>query len=325
MTTANGTLKGVVLDLDSLAPQTLNLSGLEGIEGVEWQYFDHTVPSQTLERVANADIVLSNKVKLDAAILEQAPNVRYVGILATGMNNLDTDYCAANNIEVNNVSAYGTPSVAQHTLMLMLMLSTSVQSYTNAVGNGDWSRSNQFCLLDYPIAQLAGKHLVIVGYGELGRAVAKLAEAFDMRVSIAARPGKKPSDYETPREALDSLLADADFVSLHCALSAQTDKLIDASRLSLMKNSAFLINTARGGLVDEGALISALQSGAIAGAAVDVVSTEPPPSDNPLVQAELPNLIVTPHIAWAAVEARQRLLDIAVEHLRSFINAKEKS
>ena len=316
-------LQGVILDLDSMGPTSLDLSCLLNIADVEWQVFNATSVEQTAQRIAQADIVLTNKAVLNREVITHATQLRYVGVLATGVNNIDLAACEQANITVKNVSQYGSASVAQHTLMLMLMMATSARHYDEAVKHGAWQQSEQFCLLNFPIIELAGKHLVIVGYGTLGRAVAKLAEAFDMRVTVALRPGDERPETQGRRPALDDVLPRADFVSLHCALSDDTAHMINAERLALMRSSAILINTARGGLVDEDALLTALQQKYIAGAALDVVSSEPPLQSTAIVNAKLPNLLITPHVAWAAVEARQRLLNIAASHLLQFLDRLE--
>lgn len=276
-----------------------------------------TTAEQVDERIRNADIVLVNKVVLNAQSLGQAQSLKYVGVLATGMNNVDTDYCQQHNIFVNNVDGYGTNSVAQHAMMLLLNLATSFAPTQQQIHRGEWSRSPFFCLLDNPVMELADKHLVIVGYGTLGQRFADLARAFGMRVSVAARPTTQAAG----RLPLDELLPQADVVSLHCQLSEQTKQLINAERLSLMKPSALLINTARGGLIDEHALAEALTNGKIGGAGQDTLSVEPPEADHPLLNLSLPNLIITPHSAWSAKEARQRLLNMAVAKLEQFIEA----
>lgn len=306
-------MRAVVLDSDSLGTD-LSLSEFESLP-VTLTRYPTTTPEQVNERIRDAEIVLVNKVVLNADALGQAEKLRYVGVLATGTNNVDTDYCQQHGITVNNVDGYGTDSVAQHAMMLLLNLATSFAPTTQQVKQGDWSRSPYFCLLDNPVMELAGKHLVIVGFGTLGQRFAELARAFGMKVSVAARPGTTSAE----RRALDGLLPEADVVSLHCQLSPQTDKLINAERLALMKSSALLINTARGGLIDEVALVTALNGGQIAGAALDTLSVEPPPADHPLLSLSLPNLIITPHSAWSAKEARQRLLKMAVAKLEQFI------
>ena len=308
-------MRAVVLDGDSLGTD-LSLREFESLP-ITLTRYPTTSPEQINERICDAEIVLVNKVVLNADALAQAEKLRYVGVLATGTNNVDTKYCQQHGIRVNNVDGYGTDSVAQHAMMLLLNLATSFAPTTQQVKQGDWSRSPYFCLLDNPVMELAGKHLVIVGYGALGQRFAELARAFGMKVSVAARPGTTSAE----RRALDGLLPEADVVSLHCQLSPQTDKLINAERLALMKSSALLINTARGGLIDEVALVTALNGGQIAGAALDTLSVEPPPADHPLLQLDLPNLLITPHSAWSAIEARQRLVQIAAERLQAFIEA----
>ncbi|MAJ68141.1 MAG: D-2-hydroxyacid dehydrogenase [Alteromonadaceae bacterium TMED7] len=308
-------MRAVVLDSDSLGSD-LTLNEFESLP-VTLTRYPTTTPEQVIERIRDAEIVLVNKVVLNADALGQAEKLRYVGVLATGTNNVDTEYCQQHGITVNNVEGYGTDSVAQHAMMLLLNLATSFVPTMQQVKQGDWSRSPFFCLLDNPVMELAGKHLIIVGYGTLGQRFAELARAFGMKVSVAARPGTTSAE----RRALDDLLPEADVVSLHCQLSAQTEQLINAERLRLMKPTALLINTARGGLIDELALADALTNGQIGGAGLDTLSVEPPPADLPLLSLSLPNLIITPHSAWSAKEARQRLLKMAVAKLEQFIEA----
>lgn len=318
-------LLGVILDFNSLGPDDLQCEELTSLAHIDWQIYPHTRDDQVLDRIQHATIIMTNKVVLDERLIEQAQNLKYIGVLATGMNNIDRGACERRGILVQNIQAYGVASVAQHTLMLMLMLATSVSRYQDSVNNAQWSSAPQFCLLDYPVIELNSKHLVILGYGELGQAVAKLADAFGMRVSVAKRVGDNQDSYyelngsRYARQSLDDLLPDADFVSLHCVSTPDNQQLINRDRLNLMASNGFLINTARGALVDEGALLESLQCGNIAGAGLDVLSSEPPPSDHPLLTAKLPNLIVTPHTAWSATEARQRLLDTAVSHLQNFL------
>lgn len=311
-------MKGVFLDRMSLDNEDLDFSALDAVID-EWQLFAETSPDDVLSRIQDADIVISNKVALRAETLAQASNLKLICVAATGTNNVNLDAALANNIQVCNVRAYGSPSVAQHVFMLLLNLSRSFNNYQSAVQNGRWQTSSQFCFMDYPIADLSGKVMGIVGYGELGQAVAKLAEAFGMTVKIAQRPGgdKKPGRLE-----LDELLAEADVVSLHCPLTDETRNLIGEEQFSKMKPSAFLINAARGGIVDESALVKALCNQQIAGAGFDVLVEEPPQDDSPLLDNTIPNLIVTPHIAWASQLARQTLLNIIVENIRSFQNGE---
>lgn len=311
-------MHAVILDGDSLG-QDADLSALRALP-ISLTCHPVTTADTVVQRIANADVILVNKVVLSADILRQAPRCRYIGVLATGMNNVDLEYCKTRGITVNNVAGYGTDSVAQHTLMLMLNLATSAIPTMHQVQQGEWSASPFFCLLDNPVIELANKHLVIVGYGTLGQRVAELAKAFGMRVSVAARPGTQYTDSgSSGREPLDTLLPSADVVSLHCQLSPDTAELMNAQRFALMKPGALLINTARGGLIDEHALLDALLNKHIGGAALDTLSSEPPPADHPLLTARLPNLLITPHNAWAAKEARQRLISLAAGSLAAFL------
>ena len=313
----------VILDQATFGPDQPDWQSILTLP-FNWQCFEATSPEQTLERIKGATVVMSNKVVIDKSMLEQAKGVKYIGVLATGTNNIDLEAAAEKGIKVQNVEGYGTASVVQHTFMLMLNVAGNAQRYQLAVNQGDWCSSPMFCLMQHKMVELAGKHLVIVGYGELGRSVARLAEAFGMKVSIAARPGGKVGlDGDVHKQDLDVLLPDADFVSLHCLLSEQTHQMMNARRLGLMKPTAFLINTARGPLIDEHALAAALESREIAGAGLDVLSQEPPATDNPLLNLSNVNLMITPHNAWATLEARQRLINIAAQHLLKFVEGNE--
>lgn len=310
-------MKGVVLDWATMSPASLQTDALFGLP-VEWTFYDETSAENTDERIADADIILTNKVVLNETSL-RASQCRYIGVLATGTNNIDLAYCHDNGIVVNNVAGYGTETVAQHTLMLLLNLATRFADYHRDVQNGKWATASQFCLSAYPVMELAGKHAVIVGHGDLGRRVESLYRALGMRVSVAARPGN-PDDN---RPSLASLAPTADVVSLHCQLSEQTHNLVDKTLLELLPDHAFIINTARGGLIDEKALADALHHHHIGGAGLDVLSEEPPPASHPLLQDSHPTLLITPHSAWLAREARQRLLDDAVNQLAQFLRQAE--
>jgi len=307
-------MRGVILDLASLDRGDLELGALLELLP-QWGVFDRTPPERLDDHLAGAAVALTNKVVIDRATIQRHPELRLICVLATGMNNIDLDAAAERGITVKNVSGYGTPSVSQHVFMLILMLARQQQRYRRAVERGDWSRSDQFCLLDYPIEDLTGKALGIIGHGELGRAVARLGEAFGMTPLIAERKGRQPRPGRLPFERV---VAEADVLSLHCPLTPETAGLIDAAVLAAMKPTAWLINTARGGLIDEAALAAALNGGDIAGAALDVLSKEPPPPDHPLLTPR-DNLIVTPHIAWAARSARQRIIDLTADNIRSFL------
>ena len=306
-------MRGVLLDLDTLGDD-LDLGRLEASLD-DWRLHPVTAPGEVAGRIAGAEVVVTNKVVLDAATLAAASDLRFVAVAATGTNNVDLDAARDAGVVVSNVTAYGTPSVAQHVFTLLLALTTKVFEYRAAVTEGRWAASPHFCLLDYPIRELAGKTLGIVGYGELGQGVARLAEAFDMEVRIAQRPGGSPREGRVP---LTELLPEVDVLTLHCPLTDATRNLIGADELAAMRDDAVLINTARGGIVDEAALAAALRTGRLGGAGFDVLTVEPPHDGNPLLEPDIPNLIVTPHVAWAARESRQRLIDQVAENIERF-------
>lgn len=308
-------MNAVFLDFASLDQDDLQLEDLNAVFQQQLRLYPTTSPAELLPRVQSAEVIISNKVLLDAATLQQCPQLKLILISATGTNNVDLEQARRQGVVVCNCQGYGTAAVAQHTLMLMLNLATSFVRYHQAVQQGQWQRSAQFCLLDYPIVELAGKTLGIVGYGELGQAVAKLAEAFGMQVKIAALANRPNS---TSRVPFAELLPQVDFLSLHCPLTEDTQDLIGSAEFAAMKNSAFLINCARGGIVNEAALAEALQSGKIAGAAMDVLSVEPPAQGNILLDPAIPNLILTPHSAWGSVDARQRIMQQMVENVEAF-------
>lgn len=309
-------MRGVFLDQDSLGGGDLDFSNLERVL-THLEYYPATAPHQTAERLADAEVVISNKVMLDAATLEQARRLRLICIAATGVNNVDLEAAARAGITVCNCQGYGTTAVVQHVFALLLALCTRLPDYQQAVRAGRWQQSSQFCLLDYPIRELAGKTLGIVGYGELGRGVARIAEAFGMRVLLAQRPGVLEA--QEGRIPLPILLPQIDVLSLHCPLTPETRGLIGAWELALMRRDAILINTARGGLVDETLLAEVLRQGALGGAGVDVLSLEPPVAGNPLLATDIPNLIVTPHSAWGSRESRQRLVDQLAENIHAYL------
>ncbi|MCZ8530277.1 D-2-hydroxyacid dehydrogenase [Alteromonas sp. PRIM-21] len=311
----NGQKKRVVfLDAETMDLSSLDTSVLDSLNA-DVTLYQQTDAEEVGERIRAADAVLVNKVVLNAEDLKLAEQLKYIGVTATGMNNIDHDYCKQAGISVQNVEGYGTDSVAQHALTLLLNLATNFVAYQRDMDKQAWSASSHFCLLNHPVIELAGKHAVIVGHGELGKRVEALFKAMGMKVSIAARPGKQ----DDPRPSLTSLLPDADVISLHCPLTEDTEKLINADTLSLMRPTAFLINTARGGLVDEKALYHALKHNKIGGAGLDVLSVEPPPVDHILLKEPLPNLLVSPHNAWIGNGARQKLLDKALAHLTEFL------
>jgi len=314
-------LNGVFLDLETVDQGDLNLFNLKQALP-HWDFYSTTAAAETAERIKNAAVIISNKVILDRNSLSQAKQLRLICIAATGTNNVDLKAAHDLGITVTNVTGYATPSVVQHVFSLMLALTTQLKNYSQAVADGVWQQSNQFCLLDFPIHELAGKNLGIIGYGELGRAVANVAKAFGMKILIAQRSGESLQPGRIP---LKKLLPQVDVLSLHCPLADNTKNLIGKQALVLMKKEALLINTARGGIVDEAALASALRLGEIGGAGVDVLIQEPPVKDNPLLESGIPNLIVTPHIAWASRESRQRLIDELVANIKAYLQGETRN
>ncbi|WP_341707464.1 2-hydroxyacid dehydrogenase [Halopseudomonas sp.] len=306
-------LSTVFLDRATLDLGDLDLSALEAA-CASFTSYSGTTPAEAAERMAGQQVVITNKVVIDRALMQANPQLKLILIAATGTNNVDLQAARELGIVVCNCQAYGTPAVAQHTLMLMLVLITRFESYRQAVREGAWQRSSQFCLLDYPIGELSGRTLGILGFGELGQAVGRLAEAFGMRVLVGALPGRE----QPGRPSVADLLPQVDVLSLHCPLTEQTRDLIGAAQLASMKQGSLLINTGRGGLVNELALADALRSGHLGGAACDVLTVEPPVNGNPLLDATLPNLVITPHSAWGSREARQRIVGQLEANLRSF-------
>lgn len=307
-------MRGVFLDTLTMKPEELDTSALESTLD-HWDFFETTAPAETAQRIADADVVLTNKVVLDRELIENTPKLKLICICATGTNNIDLRAAEEKGIAVKNVAGYTGSSLSQHTIALLLALATRWHQYSADVKRGRWSQSPVFCRLDYPVMELAGKKLGVIGYGDLGQKVAHLAEALGMEVLIAESfTGEKKSG----RIPLAELLSEADAISLHCPLTEQTDKLVDADFLAALKPGSFLINTARGGLVDEPALADALRSGHLGGAALDVLSQEPPPADHPLLADDIPNLVITPHNAWISRESRQRLLDGVVDNIREW-------
>jgi glycerate dehydrogenase len=310
----NGIHKAAFLDLDSIGRDDIDLSKLEAAVD-DWRWYGLIGAEELFEVITQVDVVVSNKVLLTEDHFSSAKQLKLVCVAATGTNNVDLAAAAGNNIAVSNVHGYATASVVQHAFALLLTLTTRFDEYTSAVKRGEWSKSRFFCLLDYPVRELAGKTIGIVGYGNLGKAVAKVAEALGMKVLLAKR---NEQDDRPGRIALHELLPQVDVLSLHCPLTEETRRLIGADELVLMKNDAVLINTARGGLVDEQALLAALEKQQIGGAGLDVLQQEPPPADDPLLNADIPNLIITPHTAWISRESRQRLINEITLNIEAF-------
>jgi glycerate dehydrogenase len=308
-------MKGVILDRDSLGDDVDLAPIIDCFTDIE--IHGSTQAADVALRIEHAEIILTNKIRLGREELQHCRNLKMINVMATGTNNIDLEYCTQNSIAVCNARGYSTPSVAQHTFSLMLALSTNLIAYDRDVKKGAWQRSHVFCLLDHPIQELAGKTLGILGYGELGQAVAGIARAFGMTVLIAKRPGSTELG-EHDRVEWTDLLPQADYLSLHCPLTPENKEIVDSCALGLMKSTAFLVNTARGGLVNSEDLISALRSCQIGGAAIDVLNTEPATMDELLLKGDIPNLIVTPHNAWGARESRERLIIQMEENILSY-------
>ncbi|HJR07666.1 MAG TPA: D-2-hydroxyacid dehydrogenase [Pyrinomonadaceae bacterium] len=283
----------------------------------EWREYGETRDEEVVERLEGATVAVVNKVKITGAQLAQLPTLRLIAVAATGTDNIDLKSCRERNVAVSNVRGYATHTLPEHVLMLMLALRRNLASYAQDVRNGEWQRAGQFCLLTHTIRDLHATTLGIVGYGALGRAVERLARAVGMHTLVAEHKGAALArDGRTP---FAEVLQESDIITLHTPLNAETRHLIGAAELALMKPTALLINCARGGVVDETALVEALLAGVIAGAGVDVLSREPPREGNPLLELDLPNLIVTPHVAWASLQAMQALADQLVDNIEAFI------
>ena len=311
----------VVLDGHTLNPGDLSWAGLHELG--QCQIHDRTSSDDIVRRAQEAEIVLTNKTQLSKETIAQLPKLRYIGVLATGYNVVDMKAVHKQNICVTNIPAYGTVSVAQMVFAHLLNLTQHVAEHGQSVQAGTWSRSRDFCYWNFPLVELAGLTMGIIGLGRIGQTTARLALDFGMKViffdvekSITPQLDAQPVD-------LDTLFRESDVVSLHCPLTDSNFRLVNEQRLQLMKPTAFLINTSRGPLIDEKALADALNAGKIAGAGLDVLSREPPEADNPLLKAR--NCYITPHIAWATRAARQRLMDIALTNIRAFLNGKPQN
>lgn len=307
----------VILDGFTANPGDLGWQRLESLGHLT--VYDRTPESEIISRARDAEIVFTNKTPLDAATLEALPALRYVGVLATGFNVVDTEAALRRGVTVCNVPSYSTMSVAQNVFALILDITNSVAHYTAEVRDGKWSRCGDFCFVDTNLVELAGKRLGIMGFGAIGSKVAEIARAFGMEVwAFTSRPAE---DIAPVRKCdLDTLFSQCDIITLHCPLTPSTFHIVNEERLAMMKPSAVLINTGRGPLVDEEELARALENGTIAAAGLDVLSQEPPEETNPLLKA--PNCRITPHISWATREARKRLIEVAVSNLEAFLDGK---
>jgi glycerate dehydrogenase len=312
-------MKIVVLDGYTLNPGDLTWDRIKSQGDVE--IYDRTPADKILERCHDATAVFTNKVPLSQETLDQLPNLKFIGVLATGYNIVDVAAAKSNNIIVSNIPGYGTDSVVQLTFAMILAFCHHVESHSDSVMEGNWSTSKDFCYWNFPLIELVGKTIGIIGFGSIGAKVGEVAAAFGMNILATGRVQRDQSKLKNFQwVGIDELLSKSDFVSIHCPLTPETKELINTARLSLMKKSAFLINTSRGPIVVEKDLADALNNGTIAGAGIDVLSVEPPPADNPLLNAK--NCIITPHIAWATKEARIRLMELAADNLAAFIAGK---
>lgn len=311
-------MKITILDGHALNPGDLSWDCFREFGSVS--YYDRTEgETLTVERIADSDIILLNKVPITANVLSKCPNLKLICVLATGYNVVDCKAAAARSIPVCNVPGYGTDAVAQFTFALLLELCHRVGLHTDSVHAGEWSACPDFCYWKTPQMELAGKTMGIIGFGAIGQAVAKIARAFGMKVLAYSRTHYPEHSYVD----LDTLLANSDVISLHCPLFPENTGMIDSNAIAKMKNGAILLNTARGALIDEDAVANALKSGKLRGMAADVVCSEPIPANSPLLNA--PNCILTPHMAWAPIESRQRILDATVQNIRAFLSDNPKN
>jgi len=311
----------VVLDGYTLNPGDLSWDALESLGNCT--VYDRTAPGDVLSRAAGAEIVLTNKTVLDRAVIGSLPDMRYIGVMATGYNVVDLDAAAERGIPVTNVPEYATKSVVQMVFALLLEMTQHVAHHSETVHDGRWAGSRDFCYWERPLVELDGLTMGVIGYGRIGREVAKVARAFGMKVLATDAAPVETDEPGIEFVGREELLRRSDVVSLHCPLTEETRGIIDTDALALMKKTAFLINTGRGPLVDDHALAEALDSGAIAAAGLDVLTTEPPSPDNPLLEAK--NCYITPHIAWATHAARARLMNAVVENVRAFLAGEPRN
>lgn len=324
-------MKIVILDGYTLNPEYKNsnqidFSSLENIANTKNEviFYERTSPTQTIERIADAQIILVNKVLITKEVIDSCPNLKYIGLCSTGTNVVDLDYAHQRGITVTNVPSYSTAGVSQLVFSFILEFTNHVKLHSDDVHSGGWIKSPDFCYWKTPLTELLGKTLGIVGFGAIGKQSAKIAQAFGMNVVCFTRSLEKLKDFpEIKAVSFEELCKNSDFISLHCPLTEQTKNLINKDSINLMKNSCVVINTARGPIVNEVDMVDALYNRRIAGFACDVVSVEPMQKENPLLNC--PNCLITPHIAWASLETRQRLFGEIVKNLESFILGKERN
>lgn len=311
--------KAAFLDFATLGPN-VDTGRLDAL--AEVSYYACSEPEEIGTRLAGCEIAILNKAKLDGDAIRGSRKLKLVTVVATGTDNVDLDAAKERGVAVTNIRDYCSTAVVQHVFALVLGLTQRIESYHELVRAGAWQRSPTFALFDFPIRELAGRTLGIVGWGSLGQAVGRLGRCLGMQVAVSARPGTSAAEIPADRQPFEMVLERADVLSLHCPLTAATRHLIGAAELQRMKSDALLINTARGGLIDGDALVRALCDREIGGAGIDVLPEEPPPPEEPLLRGDIPNLIVTPHIAWAAQESRQRALDQVTENVAEFLGGR---
>ena len=314
-------MKIVVLDGQTLNPGDLSWERLDQFG--ECEVYENSTPEEVITRAGDAEIVITNKVVLDEQIIANLPALKYIGVTATGYNVVDTTAAGKRNIPVTNVPTYGTRSVAQMVFVLLLELTQRAGYHSETVRQGKWSKCPDFCYWDFPLIELADLTMGIVGFGRIGKAAAALAKAFGMKLLVYEVNADQLAGVQEEVVDIDTLFSRSDVISLHCPLTPDTENLVNAERLTKMKNSAFLINTSRGQLVNDKDLADALNSGQIAGAGLDVLSIEPPKQDNPLLKAD--NCIITPHIAWATISSRARLMNTAIDNAKAFIDGRPEN
>ncbi len=315
-------MKAVFLDYATMGPD-LDPSPISDLLP-DLTLFDVTPDQLTAERIKNAEFVFTNKIRFDDETLGNAKSLRFIGLTATGTDNVDLSGADKYGIAVCNIRAYCTQSVVEHVFAALLNFTHSTSRYGQAVRNGEWQESKEFCMLDYPVRELSGMTLGIVGHGELGRGVERIAREFGMTILLARRPGA-PANADDDRTDFQEMLDRADVITLHCPLNDETKNLFGEDEFRRMKSDAILINTARGGLVDSAALAAALRNGHIGAAAIDVLAKEPPIDGDPLLDYDGPSLIVTPHIAWATIEARQNAINELAANVEAFLRGEKRN
>ena len=314
-------MRGIFLDFGTVSDGDVDLEPLRTTLD-DWSIRDLTPAGEIAAAIGDVEVVVSNKVILDSEAINNATALKLICVAATGYNNVDLAAAQERGIVVCNVRAYATTSVVEHVFLLILALNRRYMEHVEAVRQGRWQSAKRFSMLDFPFRELSGQTLGIIGYGELGRAVAGVARAFGLQVLVAERAG---ATVRPGRVSLETLYREADIITLHCPLTPETENLLDIDAFRKMRREAIVINTARGGIVNEADLVQALQTGEIAAAAVDVLTCEPPVNGNPLLEVQLPNLVVTPHVAWAGQHARQRLIDELAENIRAFRAGKPRN